>query len=246
MEVIGLKLPVIEEGAKIADSILDALLEEAVTLENHDIVVVTEKIVAKSQGRIVELATVKPSVKALELAKKIGKDPRLAELIIQESRRIIKLGPNFVITEHRSGVVSANAGIDQSNMPDGFAKLLPEEPDRVALELRRELKEKTDKEVGVILSDSIGRPFRSGSIGIAIGAAGINALWDRRGETDFYGNALESTRVAAADMLASAAVMVMGEAGEGMPAAVIKGVNLSGDGSANDLLRSDEEDVFRN
>ncbi|MFQ5888267.1 MAG: coenzyme F420-0:L-glutamate ligase [Candidatus Hydrothermarchaeales archaeon] len=245
MEVIGLKLPLIKKGDDLVRIILDTLNREHKPLGEGDILVVTEKIVAKSQGRLVSLDSVTPSKKAISLAKKTGKDPRLVELILRESREILKVGPNFIITETKEGFVCANAGIDSSNIEKGWIKLLPKAPDRTAERMRSEIEKATGKSVGIVISDSFGRPFRCGSVGIAIGAAGIVTLWDRRGEADLFGRTLQTTRVAVADCIASAANLVIGDGAEKVPVVLIKGLELAGEGRARDLIREKEQDVFR-
>lgn len=245
MEIIGLSLPLIKKDDRLADLILLALEEEGHNLLDGDILVITEKIIAKSQGRLVRLNEVSPSQKAHVLAEKTGKDPRLVELILGESRGVLKAGDNFIITETLDGFVCANAGIDSSNVEQGFVKLLPRNPDRGAEELREDFKSKTGCDVGIVIADSFGRPFRAGSVGVAIGAAGVVTLWDRRGETDIFGKVLETTRVAVADCIASAANLVTGDADEKVPAALIRGLRFSGEGRAADLIREREKDLFR-
>ncbi len=245
MEIIGLKLPMIKEGDDLAQIILSVLENIDLALEDDDIVLVTEKIVSKSQGRLVDLETVVPTVEAKKLADATEKDPRIVELILQESREIVLTGPNFIITETLDGFVCANAGIDSSNVVEGKVKLLPLDPDSAAEDIRRKIEKTLGKHIGVVISDSFGRPFRLGSVGVAIGASGLTTLWDRRGETDLYGRTLESTRVAVADCIASAVNLVTGDGSEGIPAAVIKGLKFTGTGRALDLIREKEEDKFR-
>jgi len=245
MEIIGLKLPLIKEGDDLAELILRALDRSGITLEDDDIVLITEKIVSKSQGRLVDLKTVIPSEEAVALADTTEKDPCIVELILWESREIVLTGPNFIITETVDGFVCANAGIDASNVEEGTVKLLPSDPDRAAEEIRQKIEKTLGKRFGVVISDSFGRPFRTGSVGVAIGASGLTTLWDRRGETDLYGRELENTRVAVADCIASAANLVTGDGSEGIPVAVIKGLKFTGVGQASDLIRPKEEDLFR-
>ncbi len=246
MEIIGLgNLPLIRDGDDLVEIISSALKEKGIALEDNDIVVITEKIVAKAEGRLVDLDKVKPSRRAVVLGRKTEKDPRIVELILRESNEVLRTGKNFIIVETKHGFVCANAGIDQSNIEKGKAKLLPRNPDRSARRIRKGLEEKIGKKIGVIIADSSGRPFRYGTTGVAIGASGIKALWDRRGEKDLFGRELQITRVAVADCLASAANMVMGEAKEKIPIAIIRGLNFSGSGKAKDLIRKKREDVFR-
>jgi coenzyme F420-0:L-glutamate ligase/coenzyme F420-1:gamma-L-glutamate ligase len=245
MEVIGLELPLIKEGDNLSSIILASLKGKSVDLLDGDILIVTEKIVSKSQGRLVKLDSIGSSEKAVSLAKETGKDPPLVELILRESREILKVGPNFIITETKDGFVCANSGIDSSNVEEGYVKLLPRDPDGTAQNIRQEIEEASDKRVGVVISDSFGRPFRFGSVGAAIGVSGVVSLWDRRGELDLFGRTLQSTRVAVADLLASTANLVSGDASEGTPVVIIRGLELLGSGSGKELIRNRDQDVFR-
>jgi len=237
--------PLIKKGDNLGEIIFESLKKNGFELSENDIVVITEKIVSKAEGRLVELKDVVPSEKASELAEAVGKNPKIVELVLRESNEVLATGENFIIVETRDGLVMANAGVDESNLEDGFAKLLPVDPDGSARKLRSFLEEKSGKKLGIIIADSLGRPFRSGSVGVAIGASGIHALWDRRGEKDMMGKELTVTRVAVGDCLASAANLVMGEASEGIPVVVIRGFNFSGEGNASELIRAREIDVFR-
>ncbi len=246
VEIIPLKhIPFVEEGDDLAELILSALQKENLELQDGDVVVVTEKIVARAEGREVELSSVTPSEEARRFARETGKDPRVVQLILDESKEVLATGENFIIVETKHGFVCANAGIDQSNVREGKAKLLPADPDKSAREIRRRLEQATGSRIGVVICDSFGRSFRLGSVGVAIGCSGIRALWDRRGERDLLGRRLRVTRVAVADCIASAANLVMGEAGEGVPVAIVRGLDVLGDGSGKDLLRPKERDVFR-
>ncbi len=245
MQAIALdNLPLIKEGDDLAEMIFRAATEKGVAFEDSDIIVVTEKIVSKAEGRVVELDKVKPSKKARRLAKLTQKDPRVVELILREAKEILALGTNFIVVETKHGFVMANAGIDQSNIEEGRAKLLPRNPDKSAEQIRNALEAKSGKKLSVVIADSWGRPFRYGSVGVAIGGSGIVALWDRRGEKDLFGRELKVTRVAVADCIASLASLILGEANEGIPV-VIKGLNFQGEGKAHDLLRDKKMDVFR-
>jgi coenzyme F420-0:L-glutamate ligase/coenzyme F420-1:gamma-L-glutamate ligase len=245
MKAIGLdNLPLVSKGDDLTLIIIDALNELGIALEDSDIIAVSEKIVAKAEGRLVKLDEIEPSEKAIELAEKSEKEPEGVELILQESKEVLHVG-EFIVVETHHGFVCASAGIDHSNVQEGYAKLLPEDPDASAAKLREGLEKKSGKRLGVLIVDSHGRPFRRGAIGVAIGASGIKTLWDRRGDNDLYGRALEVTRVAIGDMLASAASLLMGEASERVPVVVIKGVDFAGVGTGKDLLREKDEDVFR-
>lgn len=246
IRVIGIdNLPIIREGDDVGELILASLKKMEFKLLENDILVISEKIVSKAEGRLVELKDVTPSDKAMKLAESTGKDPRIVELILGESRDVLAVGENFIIVETRNGLVMANAGVDQSNVEDGMAKLLPLDPDLSARGIRSYLEERTGGRLGVIIADSLGRPFRNGSIGVAIGASGVRTLWDRRGERDMLGKELKVTRVAVGDCLASIANLVMGEAAERTPVVVIRGFDFSGGGNARDLIRPREKDVFR-
>jgi coenzyme F420-0:L-glutamate ligase/coenzyme F420-1:gamma-L-glutamate ligase len=246
MEIIGLdNLPLIRDGDDLVEIISSALKEKRIALEDNDIVAVTEKIVAKAEGRLVDLGEVKPSRRAIALSRKTGKDPRIVELILRESKEVLRIGKNFIIVETKQGFVCANAGIDQSNVEKGKAKLLPRNPDKSAKRIRRGLEEKTGKKIGVVIMDSSGRPFRYGTVGMAIGASGIKVLWDRRGDKDLFERELQITRVAIADCLASAANLIIGEASEKIPVVIIRGLNFLGNGKVKDLIRKKREDVFR-
>lgn len=215
-----------------------------------DALVVAQKIVSKAEGRSVDLCTVSPSPRAMELAAVTGKDARLVELILSESSEIVRARPNILIVRHRLGFVMANAGIDRSNVPSAPGEervlLLPLDPDRSAAALRDNLVRLLGVELAVIISDSFGRPWRNGVVNVALGAAGLPALIDRRGETDRHGRALEVTQVAFADAIAAAAGLVMGEADEGAPAVLARGLSWSAPSSgAAALLRPAQEDLFR-
>ncbi len=249
IKIIGIpKLPLIREGENLAELIIKACNEEGLKIEEGDILVVAETIVSKAEGNIINLKEIKPSPKAKRLAEKTGKDPRLVEAIIKESEEIIRVGHDFIVSETKHGFICANAGVDESNVEENMATPLPDDPDATAANIRNLIKKRTGTEIAVIISDTQGRPFREGAIGVAVGVAGINPLWDRRGETDLYGKILKTTKIAVADEIAAAASMVMGQANEGIPAVIVKGYNydhLRGEGTSKDLLRPKELDVFR-
>ena len=251
IKLVGIEnIPLIKEGDDIADLILDAMAEGTINVENGDIFVIAETIISKAEGNKINLETIKPTPKAFELAEKTGKDPHLVESIIQESNEILKVGPDFIISETKHGFVCANAGIDESNVEDNMATPIPEDPDKSAFIIREKMENLTGKEVVVIISDTQGRAFREGAIGTAIGISGMNALWDRKGEKDLYGRELQTTSIAVADELASAASILMGQADEGIPVVVIRGVNYVKDlknnnAAAKDLIRPKKYDVFR-
>ncbi|MDO8568751.1 MAG: coenzyme F420-0:L-glutamate ligase, partial [Dehalococcoidales bacterium] len=223
------QMPLICPGDNLADMLLASLQIARITLEDGDILVVSQKIVSKAEGRLVNLATVTPSKEAIELAKRSEKDPRLVELILRESKEVLRVRPGTIIVEHRLSFVCASAGIDHSNVrgddgdPKDWVLLLPEDPDRSALEIRRKIKVATGNRIGVMIIDSHGRAWRLGTIGTAIGISGLPGVVDERGWQDLFGYRLKITIVAAADELAAAASLVMGEAAEGIPAVHVRG-----------------------
>lgn len=212
-----------------------------------DVIVVAQKIVSKAEGRIVDLAAVTPSAEAIAWAEKTDKDPRVVELVLNESARVLRARPGLMIVEHRLGFVMANAGIDASNTGGGERViLLPENPDASACRLADGIKEACGAQVGVIVSDSWGRPWRLGTVGFAIGAAGLPALVDRRGVPDRDGRELQATAIGLADELAAAASLLMGQAAEGRPIVVIRGLAEDAPlGRAADLIRPAADDLFR-
>lgn len=240
-------MPEITAGMALAPPILEAIARAGLSLCTGDILVLAQKIVSKAEGRTVRLAEVFLSEQARELARKADKDPRLVELMLRESRKVLRVKPGVIIVEHRLGFVMANAGIDQSNVPGGdVALLLPENPDASAQRLREEMRAQTDADVGVLIIDSFGRAWRNGVTGTAIGVAGIPALIDLRGQCDRDGRALRVTQIAAADELAAAASLVMGQADEGTPAVLARGFPYAlRDSVVNELLRPENEDLFR-
>ena len=241
-------IPHIQPGDDLAGIILSTLSNSALTLETGDILVLAQKIVSKAEGRIIKLATVNPTPAALELAAKTGKDPRLAELILQESSAILRARPGSVIVEHRLGFVCANAGIDQSNVAgnDEWALLLPENPDQSAAEIRTRLEQASGKQIGVMIIDSHGRAWRIGTVGTTIGLSGLPGIVDLRGQPDLSGYTLKITVLGAADELAAAASLVMGQAAEGTPVAHVRGFPYPlRDGSLKELLRPKDQDMFR-
>jgi coenzyme F420-0:L-glutamate ligase/coenzyme F420-1:gamma-L-glutamate ligase len=214
-----------------------------------DIVVVTQKIVSKSENRWVSLSTVEPTAEAVALAETVRKDSRLVELVLRESSGVVRAAPHVLITRHRCGFVMANAGIDQSNLGNGDPDrvlLLPTDPDHSARCLRERIAERTGVAPAVVITDSFGRPWRHGVVPVAIGAAGLPSLVDRRGEQDRDGRTLAVTQIALADLIAAAAGLVTGEGAEGIPAAVIRGLTIpTGDRPVAHLVRPPAEDLFQ-
>jgi coenzyme F420-0:L-glutamate ligase / coenzyme F420-1:gamma-L-glutamate ligase len=239
-------LPEICAGDDLATMLRHALATAGLwPPEEGDVLVVTQKIVSKSEGRMVDLATIEPGAEALAMAETTRKDPRLVELVLRESSAIVRAVPHVLITRHRCGHVMANSGIDRSNVGSGEAEralLLPVDADASAAGLRQML----GGELAVVISDSFGRPWRHGVVGVAIGAAGLPSLVDRRGEEDRDGRTLEVTQIALADQIATAATLATGEGAESVPAALIRGLALPpGDAPAAALVRPPEEDLFR-
>lgn len=247
-------IPVVGPDADVHALIQAALERAELTLRDGDILVVTSKLISRAEGRFVDLAAVAPSARATELSEKVEKDPRLVELVLRESVAVSRAAPGVLIVRHRHGFVSANAAIDASNAtppgapPDSgpWVLLMPEAPDDSAAALRKGLEATSGATVGVILSDSLGRPFRLGTVGAAVGASGLPTLWDQRGTADLGGRVLEHTVTALADQLAAAADMVAGQAGEGRPVVLIRGVSFTADdeASAADLLRPCDKDLY--
>ncbi len=241
-------IPLIRPGDELAGIILSALEAAPLPLENDDILVLAQKIVSKAEGRLIDLKTVSPTPAALDLAATTGKDPRLAELVLRESNTILRARPGSVIVEHRLGFVCANAGIDQSNVTgsDEWALLLPLDPDQTAAEIRAKLEAATGKKIGILIIDSHGRAWRFGTVGTTIGLSGLPALVDLRGQTDLSGYTLKITVLGAADELAAAASLMMGQAAEGTPIVHVRGFPYPlREGTLKELLRPKEQDMFR-
>lgn len=226
--------------------ILEAIDRSQIEIQNGDILVVTHKIVSKAEGRVVELDSIEPSTKAINMAKEHDKDPRIMELILRESSQILRAKDGIIISETRHGFVCANAGVDQSNVKGDTAVLLPLAPDESADRIRHAVKKKVGKEVAVIITDTFGRTFRNGQTNVAIGIAGINPIKSYIGTYDMYGRKLRVTEIAVADEIASAAELVMGKA-EGTPVAIVRGYifEKASKTSVKLLLRAKERDLFR-
>ena len=242
-------VPRVQPGDDPAALISAALRGAGVKPLTGDLVAVAQKIISKAEGRSVRLATVTPSAEAEDIAARANKDPRVVELILRESRAVLRVSPGVIIVEHRCGVVLANAGIDRSNIEDSDeqALLLPADADASAARLREGLQREFGVPLGVIITDSIGRAWRLGTVGIAIGCAGVTALQDLRGQTDMFGRTLQVSEVAVADSIAAAAVLVMGEAAEGTPLVLVRGARAGSDTTqtARNALRPASADLFR-
>jgi len=248
-------IPLVRAGDDLGALIADALASAGLDLRDGDILVVAQKIVSKAEGRLVRLDGVEPDAAATALATETGKDPRLVQLILDESDHVVRKRPGtperpgVIIVEHQCGWVHANAGIDQSNLEGesgGAALLLPIDCDASAARLRADLESRTGITPGVVVADSAGRAWRVGTLGIALGSAGIEAVQDLRGQPDLLGRTLEITVVGRGDELAAAAGLVMGQGGEGTPVVIVRGLPpYDGDATAAELIRPGQEDLFR-
>ncbi len=245
-------MPLVAAGDDLPRLILDGLARASLALESGDVLVITQKIVSKAEGRLVYLPEVVPSPQALRLAEEARKDARLVEVILRESRRVLRVRPGLIIVEHRLGFVCANAGVDHSNVrgeagaAEDWVLMLPQDPDASAQRIRQALEAASGARLGVLVIDSHGRAWREGTVGVAIGAAGFPALLDLRGRPDLFGYRLRVTQVGLADELAGAASLLMGQADEGRPVVHVRGLPYPlRDGSAAELLRPESQDLFR-
>ncbi len=244
-------IPLIKPGDSISRVILDAIGNSGIALQDEDILVLAQKIVSKSENRFINLSQVQPSQRAIELARQTEKDARMVELILQESNSVLRTRIGTIIVEHRQGFVCANAGIDHSNVqglwgnPDDWVLLLPEDSDKSAERIRRELENATGARLGVMIIDTHGRAWRMGTVGVAIGLSGMPAVVDLRGTEDMFGYRLRVTQVASADELAAAASLLMGQAAEGTPVIHVRGFPFPlREGSLHELIRPKELDLF--
>ncbi len=248
IEIYGIKgLPLIKPGDNIAKLLVEALRKSGLTLKDGDVIVVSQVIVSKAEGRIVKLKDVKVGPYARMVAEKTGRGAELVELILREASEVLRLRNGHLITRTKHGFVCANSGVDLSNVSGGdAAALLPANPDASAEKIRREIRRLTGKRVAVIISDTFGRPFRIGQVNVALGVAGMEPIHDRRGEKDLYGRILQVKEIAVADELASAAELVMGEADEGIPIAIIRGYRfkVSRKPGGARLIRPRDKDLF--
>ena len=245
-------IPMVQTGNNLVDILIDSIIKTGLELEQGDILVLAQKIVSKAEGRLVNLSEIQPTPRALEIASTVDKDPRFVELVLRESREVLRTRPGTLIVEHRCGFVCANAGIDHSNVSGPWGNqvdwvlLLPEDSDLSARRIRDQIQTKLGVEVGVLIIDSHGRAWRMGTVGVAIGMAGLPGLVDLRGEKDLFGYELRVTQVAAADELAAAASLIMGQAAEGSPAVLVKGFPYKmREGNLDELIRPLELDLFR-
>jgi len=245
-------IPLIRQGDDLADIVINAVRENNISLEDNDILVFAQKVISKADGRAVNLTTVTPSPRATELAQQTEKDARVIELILQESNEILRIRVGAIIVEHKLGFVCANAGIDHSNVAgvgdsaEEWVLLLPADPDRSAEKLRDDIQSKAGKRIGILIIDSHGRAWRNGTVGVAIGIAGLPGLQDLRGKPDLFGYTLQVTQVGVADELAAAASLIMGQAAEMTPVVHVRGFPYElRKGSLKELLRPKEQDLFR-
>jgi coenzyme F420-0:L-glutamate ligase / coenzyme F420-1:gamma-L-glutamate ligase len=245
-------IPLIRHGDDLADVVVNTFEQNAIQIEENDILVFAQKIISKAEGRAVNLVTVTPSQQALDLAQRTEKDPRVVELMLQESNEVVRTRVGTIVVEHRLGFICANAGIDHSNVAgvgsaaEEWVLLLPVDPDRSAEKLRNDILAKTGKHIGILIIDSHGRAWRNGTVGVAIGIAGMPGLEDLRGKPDLFNFTLRITQVGVADELAAAASLVMGQAAEGTPVIHVRGFPYPlRDGSLKELIRPKNQDLFR-
>jgi len=253
-------IPLIQPGDDLVEIILDALYTSDITLQDNDILVLAQKIVSKAEKRQVNLSTIDPSAEAIEISVQADKDPRLVQLILQESAEVIRIRQGLIIVEHRLGFICANAGIDHSNVspppiqgnnsgnhPDDYwVLLLPENPDASASSIRQKVETETGVSLGVMIIDSHGRAWRNGTVGVTIGISGIPGVVDKRGDKDLFDYELRVTEIGAADELAATASLIMGQAAEGTPIIHVRGFPYSfREAKLSELLRPKETDLFR-
>ena len=250
LELVALRdFPLIEPNDNLAEIIFKCIKNNNIVVEDYDVIVIAQKVISKSENRYVNLDTLKVSEKAKDLALKLNKDKGLVQLILDESNKILSTEKNVIIVEHLLGFININAGIDQSNIPQdkNLALLLPKDPSKSVKELQIKLSEMLDKNISIIVSDSMTRPYRSGVINFALASHNIQSLLDLKGEKDLYGNKLKGTEVAVADELASAAGLLMGQSDEKKPVILIKGFNKSTYEVNNsfDLIVNENDDLYR-
>lgn len=241
-------VPMVRQDDDLAGIIIDALERSGEALRDGDMLVLAQKIVSKAEGRTMPLAQVTPSAEAIDLAERCDKDPRLVELILSETDKVMRVRKGVLIVRHRLGFVLANAGIDQSNIAqdgDGVALLLPRDPDASCAAIRQQIARRTGKDVAVLIIDSLGRAWRKGTCGIAIGVSGMAGLLDLRGAPDLHGRELQTSELGLADEVAAAASLVMGQGDEGRPVVLVRGIARGrSEGSVAELIREPELDLF--
>ncbi len=247
IEIIGIKgLPIIKPGDDLASMIVEGAKKSGVGIKDGDVIIITHVAVARAEGKIIRLEDIEPSELAKRIAEEVGKDPRHVEVILRESKSILRIHNGIIISRTKHGIICANAGVDASNASeDGGVVTLPDDPDLSARRIRERIERLTGSRVAVIISDTQGRPFRRGLINVAIGCSGIQPLWDRRGEVDLFGRVLRSKITCVADELCSAAELVIGQAAEGIPVAIIRGYKYVRDEvPASIILRERHEELF--
>lgn len=240
-------IPIVKFGDDLAKLALQTSSNQGTPILDGDVLVLCHVIVSRAEGRVIDLKTIEPSVPAKNFAKYTEKDPRLVEVVLREARAVRRMGPGVLVTETRQGFVCANSGVDKSNVPgEDIVAPLPLDPDTSAKMIRAKIKELSDRDVAVIICDTHGRAHRDGEVNVAIGSSGLNVIRDRRGEKDLFGYELNIKRTAVADELAAAAELVIGQADEGVPAAIIRGYNFnkSETSKAVELIRSRDMDLF--
>jgi coenzyme F420-0:L-glutamate ligase / coenzyme F420-1:gamma-L-glutamate ligase len=243
-------LPMVKPGDNLVEIVCTGMENAGISLEDGDVLVLAQKIVSKADGCFISMTDMEPSGQALKIAEETGKEPQFVEMVLRQSNDVVRTGPNVLIVEHLSGMVMANAGIDRSNIDRGArddqALLLPDDSDASARALRDAIVEKTGKTIALIIADSVGRAWRYGTSALAIGCAGIEPLDDQRGDVDMFGHTLEVTEIALADQVAAAANLVMGEATEAIPAAIVRGLEYPrSERPVSVLFRPKNEDLFR-
>ena len=242
-------MPLIQPGQDVSDEIINAVASESILVDDGDVIAIAQKIVSKSENRYLDISSLSPSEEAKTLSKQIDKDPKFIQAILNESKKVVRYRMGVLIVEHKLGFIHANAGIDRSNIDQeqDIVLLLPEDPDQSAKEISQSLSQFFKKNVSVIITDTMGRPFRNGIVGFTIGSHNIECILDERGQKDLYGNELKVTQIGIADELAAAASLLMGQAAQKKPVVIIKGYkfkqnNLS---DSQSLIRGEEEDLFR-
>ena len=242
-------MPLIQPGQDLSDEIINAIASESILVDDGDVIAIAQKIVSKSENRYLDISSLSPSKEAKTLSKQIDKDPKFIQAILNESKKVVRYRMGVLIVEHKLGFIHANAGIDRSNIDQeqDIVLLLPEDPDESAKEISQSLSQFFKKNVSVIITDTMGRPFRNGIVGFTIGSHNIECILDERGQKDLYENKLKVTQIGIADELAAAASLLMGQAAQKKPVVIIKGYkfkqnNLS---DSQSLIRGEEEDLFR-
>lgn len=242
-------MPLIQPGQDLSDEIINAIASESILVDDGDVIAIAQKIVSKSENRYLDISSLSPSEEAKTLSKQIDKDPKFIQAILNESKKVVRYRMGVLIVEHKLGFIHANAGIDRSNIDQeqDIVLLLPEDPDESAKEISQSLSQFFKKNVSVIITDTMGRPFRNGIVGFTIGSHNIESILDERGQKDLYGNELKVTQIGIADELAAAASLLMGQAAQKKPVVIIKGYKFNQNQlcDSQSLIRGEEEDLFR-